>query len=297
MRGHLPESRRACGAAGLSSGCHRLTACFAARRIAPLHFDVPQYDQAFTQSPVQQISAGVVSYFIGRVEPSLPRAAAESTTATVHDADSAKHVLHRCVKDRAAMRVLRTQLAVVLRNTGVVPLDDVAVVEQVVSLIAQRRLRLLGPYPPALARERVPNSALSTMNVLRRCVGDHYAMRLLRAQLADAVRDAQVPQLSDVAVVNRIVSLVAQGRLQLRGPFAPLREGGGVTTVAEAAPSPAPAPAARPTPQSSSRATAMAAEPSFSPNVDVAALAATLTDAAKDGTPFCEECARAARAA
>ncbi len=244
---------------------------------------------------MQQIFAGVVTYLIGRIGPSSAFPAAEARVGNVQDAVSATNVLHRCVGDPSAMRVLRAQLAVLLRDSQVAPLSDAAVVERVVSLIAQRRLRLIGPYPPSLARENVPTGALSTRNVLQRCLGDHYAMRMLRAQLADALRDAQVPQLSDVAVVNRIVSLVAQGRMQLRGPFAPLRAGGGVSAVVEPAPGPAAAP--RSTPRPSTPATAVAAEPSFAPNVDAAALAATLTDAAKDGTPFVEECARAARAA
>ena len=294
MRGDVPESRRARRAAGLTSGRDRLTGGLAARTIAVPRVDSTPSSQAFTQSPVRQISAGVVTYLIGRIGAPSPVPATDAHAPNVLDAGSATNVLQRCVGDRSVMQVLRTQLAIVVRDPEVASLSDAAVVDRIVSLIAQRRLHLLGPYPPALARERVQSGALSTRNVLQRCLGDHYAMRMLRAQLTDALRDAQVPQLSDVAVIHRVASLVAQGRLHLRGPFVPLRAGGAVATVAEPAPSPA-APAPRSTARSTTTATA--AEPSFAPNADPAALAATLTDAAKDGTPFCEECARAARAA
>ena len=142
----------------------------------------------------------------------------------------------------------------------------------------------------------IVEDAVSAKNVLQRCVGDHHGMRVLRRQLTEVLRDAHVPQLSDVAVVDCIVSLVSQRRLRLVGPFPPLRALEGVPTRDTPANSAPPAPAARSAPPAA-RGAAVPGEPSFAPNVDAAALAATLTDAAKDGTPFCEECARAARAA
>lgn len=59
----------------------------------------------------------------------------------------------------------------------------------------------------------------------------------------------------------------------------------------------APAPAAAASPRAS-RATAApppsASQDTLSPNVDAAATANNLREAANDGVPFCEECARAA---
>jgi hypothetical protein len=69
--------------------------------------------------------------------------------------------------------------------------------------------------------------------------------------------------------------------------------------VAPPAPAPAPAPPApSPAPRAAAPAApAPAAEGTFGAALDVAAMVAVLQQAARDGVPFCEECARAAAAA
>ncbi len=69
--------------------------------------------------------------------------------------------------------------------------------------------------------------------------------------------------------------------------------------VAPPAPAPAPAPPApSPAPRAAAPAPApAAAEGTFGTALDVAAMVAVLQQAARDGVPFCEECARAAAAA
>ena len=59
------------------------------------------------------------------------------------------------------------------------------------------------------------------------------------------------------------------------------------------------APAAAPPPPASPAAREVAAPPPAAPEpmIDVAAMVAVLQQAARDGTPFCEECAREAEAA
>jgi hypothetical protein len=66
-------------------------------------------------------------------------------------------------------------------------------------------------------------------------------------------------------------------------------------------PAPAPAPTApAPSPAAAARRAAPAAAPApgtFETELDVAAMVAVLQQAARDGVPFCEECARAAQEA
>ena len=83
-----------------------------------------------------------------------------------------------------------------------------------------------------------------------------------------------------------------------QGPAAPVAL---MQLVAPPAPAPAPAP---PAPSPAPRAAAPAAAPApaaadgtFGTALDVAAMVAVLQQAARDGVPFCEECARAAAAA
>jgi hypothetical protein len=66
-------------------------------------------------------------------------------------------------------------------------------------------------------------------------------------------------------------------------------------------PAPAPAPTSpAPSPATAARRAAPAAAPApgtFETDLDVAAMVAVLQQAARDGVPFCEECARAAQEA
>jgi hypothetical protein len=136
----------------------------------------------------------------------------------------------------------------------------------------------------------------SARHVLRQCVGNQYAMRMLRTLLSEVLPSAPLNLLDDVGAVEVAAGLVGASRLRLVGPVPRLRAAAEYSSGRAVAPAPAPAatpPASRP----ASRTPVESAEPSFIPNLDVAALASMLRDAARDGTPFCEECARASRAA
>lgn len=145
----------------------------------------------------------------------------------------------------------------------------------------------LPPHAPA----DIVRSDVAVANVLRRCLESRHDIRTLRAHVDDVHRSGRSSALSDAAVIELTVRLVCSGRLKLltTEPLA------AVKGVPMEMPLP---PAARPAPTSSAptRRTESTV-PSFSADVDAAALVGVLLAASKDGTPFCEECARAARAA
>ena len=130
--------------------------------------------------------------------------------------------------------------------------------------------------------------------VLRLCVGDHFTMQMLRTLMSELRSAEHVDQLDDVGMVELAAGFVCGSRLCLVGPVPRFRGIDGLMAADVAAPAAA---TSRPTPQAAHSAPPDAAVPSFGADLDAAALAATLRDASKDGTPFCEECARAARAA
>jgi hypothetical protein len=127
--------------------------------------------------------------------------------------------------------------------------------------------------------------------ILRRCVDNTHEMRQLRALAATAQGAEYVNLLSDVAVVDLMARLTDHGRLRVLEfvkhevlPGVPMEE----RRVAAVAPPPT---------ASTPRRAEVEVVASFSGDLDAAALVAGLLQASQDGTPFCEECARAARAA
>ncbi len=152
---------------------------------------------------------------------------------------------------------------------------------------------LIGAYDalPPHARANIVRSDVEVANVLRRCLDSRHEIRALRAQVDDVHGSARSSALSDAAVIELTVRLVCSGRLKLLTTV-PL-------AIVKGVPMEMPLPpTARPTATSSAptRPTETIV-PSFSADVDAAALVGALLAASKDGTPFCEECARAARAA
>lgn len=145
------------------------------------------------------------------------------------------------------------------------------------------------------AKHRRVRSTVAAQSALRPCAGQILAMRTLRAQVEAATRVDHCQPLSDVAVIDLAVHLVHYDRLYLYEPL-PRAPKPGVMS----APSAAPAAAARP-PAAASPSTrqtpVQSMASSFGVDLDAGALATSLREAAQDGTPFCEECARAARAA
>lgn len=113
----------------------------------------------------------------------------------------------------------------------------------------------------------------------------------LRQALAALGLDGALPRLSEHEVAAALTPHVVSGRVLLSGDPAPMRLLA-MGSKPVAAPAPAPAAARRATvPTAPEPLVAAAVE------LDVAAMVQTLIDAARDGVPFCEECARAAAAA
>lgn len=119
-------------------------------------------------------------------------------------------------------------------------------------------------------------------------VADAADMALLRSRVAALVPGVEASRITDHEVVAWLGQGLADGRLARRGvpprllPLAP-------PPAAPTPPPPAPSPrrAAPPAP-------AAAPATTFSQALDVAAMVAVLRQAARDGVPFCEECAKAA---
>ncbi len=100
----------------------------------------------------------------------------------------------------------------------------------------------------------------------------------------------ELSRLDDAQLKDHLTPAWAAGRLvSALGPAVVLRA---LTTIAP--PAAAPAPAASSPRAAAAAAPAAAADTTFAPDLDVAAQVAALTQAAQDGVPFCEECAKAA---
>ena len=126
-----------------------------------------------------------------------------------------------------------------------------------------------------------------------RFVGDDVMMARLR-QLALAAGAEASPQMcDDHAMVERIAAGIMAGSMRVCGPAKALPLYGLAAVRAPAAASAPPAPSPSP-PRAASVATAPPVETTFGSDLDVAAMVAVLVQAAQDGVPFCEECARAA---
>jgi len=127
----------------------------------------------------------------------------------------------------------------------------------------------------------------SAQQWLARCVGDDAAMSRLRLTGQALADGADLSRVDDHAMTEQLAHALAEGRLRAGLGTAPtLRR-----LVVAAAPA-APPPAAGP--RVTRVAPPAAAATTFEPDLDVAATVAVLVQAAQDGVPFCEECARAA---
>jgi hypothetical protein len=115
-------------------------------------------------------------------------------------------------------------------------------------------------------------------------------LRLAALGLGDG---SDLSRCDDHQIVELLGAAVAQGRLAA-GPVAAPQ----LLRLATAAPPTAapPPPAAAPRAAAAAAAAPTVAETTFGAELDVAAMVAVLVQAAQDGVPFCEECARAAAA-
>jgi hypothetical protein len=139
-------------------------------------------------------------------------------------------------------------------------------------------------------RITAPSDLWSARLWLAHLIGDDAALASLRLKALALTDGTELSQLDDQALIDHLAVAVAEGRLRIGGVRPELRR----LVVG-----PAPAPATRPPPAAPVRREAAAAPPAavettFGSELDVAAMVAVLVQAAQDGVPFCEECARAA---
>lgn len=141
---------------------------------------------------------------------------------------------------------------------------------------------LVRPGDPVAARQWL-NAAVSDDAQLA-------ALRLCAHALGDGV---DFSRLDEHQALDHLAAALTQGRLLAGTAAQPALRN--LSVAAAAAPAPAPASSAAP-----ARAAPAVAEPppaeetTFSSGIDVSAMVAGLVQAAQDGVPFCEECARAA---
>jgi len=134
------------------------------------------------------------------------------------------------------------------------------------------------------SQERPRLSRSEAEALLRRCLADESTLQGLRAVLGSGGADS-LTRLDDQQIVTELAQKIESGELLLFGEVLPVssggggRKSGGETAYAAPAPKPARAPVAQP---------AQTDSPLFPANADLAAMAATMQNAADRGAPFCE---------
>ena len=157
-------------------------------------------------------------------------------------------------------------------------------------------LRTLRPWHEPGAGQPVvaPGDTGSARYRLEQWVGDGAAIEVLRLTARALADGTELLRIDDHQLVDHVAAAVAAGRLRTSGAAPRLQR----LVPAEApAPTPSPSPAPRATaPRATPVAAPAAVETTFGSDLEVAAMVAVLVQAAQDGTPFCEECAKAAAA-
>jgi hypothetical protein len=127
---------------------------------------------------------------------------------------------------------------------------------------------------------------------LRRFQNDRMVMSELRATLTAAAGSNAQRWADDNRVLQEVAARLSSGEFYVCAESSyPINTPIAAVTPPDAAPvevpppPPPPSPAPKPPPEP---------EPSLSPDADAAQIAAVLQQAAQEGTPFCEECARLA---
>jgi hypothetical protein len=134
------------------------------------------------------------------------------------------------------------------------------------------------------------HDAAAGVEYLRGFKADLYMMALLRRRLAESGLAGDVSRLSDEQVIGAMAAHMASGRLWLWRQRPKFVYPGGSQEA------PPPSTATAPPPRETGSGSPPPPEPEEPTlgNVDPAAQAATLRNAALLGAPFCEECARRA---
>ena len=126
--------------------------------------------------------------------------------------------------------------------------------------------------------------------------GDDVAMAALRVNALALADGNDWSRCDDHEVVLHVAVAQAQGRLATHAPPAAQLYRLAPVLAPGAAPASAPAPAPSPRATAAAASSFTATETTFSAALDTAAMVAVLLQAAQDGVPFCEECARSAAA-
>lgn len=126
-----------------------------------------------------------------------------------------------------------------------------------------------------------------------RFIGDDVMMSRLRQLALAAGAESSPAMCDDQALADQIAAGITAGSMRVCGPAQALTLPG---LAAAQPPVAAPARAAAP-PRAAPVALPPAAQTTFGSDLAVAAMVAVLVQAAQDGVPFCEECAKAAAAA
>jgi hypothetical protein len=126
-----------------------------------------------------------------------------------------------------------------------------------------------------------------------RHIGDEATMARLRLIAIATGAEAATVMLDDQALADRIAAGINTGVLRVCGA-ATAQKLYGLVAIKAAAAAPTPSAAAAPAPRAAPVAPPPPVETTFVADLDVAAMVAVLVQAAHDGVPFCEECAKAA---
>lgn len=123
---------------------------------------------------------------------------------------------------------------------------------------------------------------------------DGAGLQALRADASCVDEGEDLSRLDDHALLDLLAAQISAGVMRVCGQRSETTLYRLVLTQA-AAPPPAPAPSPAPTPARGSAAPPplAAVDSTFPASLDVAAMVATLRQAAQEGVPFCEECAKA----
>jgi pyruvate/2-oxoglutarate dehydrogenase complex dihydrolipoamide acyltransferase (E2) component len=153
-------------------------------------------------------------------------------------------------------------------------------------------LNALLPWHEADAIVVAAGDSVAARQWLAPAVGDDAALAALRRNALLLADGTDLSRLDDPALFDHLGTVLAEGRLRTGGETRRLLKL--VQKVTSASPPPPPPPASAP--RAAPAAPPPVVETTFGSELDVAAMVAVLVQAAQDGVPFCEECARAAAA-
>ena len=145
---------------------------------------------------------------------------------------------------------------------------------------------------------RFLHDRIFALQLLRPLKADYFALSALRTLLLPELGNNDLYRVSDDALIERAADLMVSGRIHYHAQPPSLGSGSSANSGSSGAAEPMSAspafPLARRGPLASSKKTssavAVADPPTFPPNTNASAQAATLRTAADQGVPFCEVC-------